>query len=128
HAIAAVDDVRGVVPDDDLGRRRTRPPRAWAATSPQQNESRSGGLALGFIWLRECGHQGRSARQKRTSAADWHVSSRSGILPTLIVMNVGGAGDAHCTTMRRMSMGPRKRQQQPTMWVTTRLTEPLMRP
>jgi len=82
HAVAAVDDIRGVVPDDDLGRRRTRLPRAWATTSPEQDESRPGDLAVGSLWLRERGHQCRRSRQKRTSAAGWHVSSRSGILRT----------------------------------------------
>ena len=55
HAVAAVDDIRGVVPDDDLGRGRTRLPRAWAAASPEQDESGAGGLALNPIWLRERG-------------------------------------------------------------------------
>ena len=37
----------------------------------------------------------------------------------LIVMNVGVVGGAHCTTMRRMAMGKRKRERQPTMSVLT---------
>lgn len=34
-------------------------------------------------------------------------------------MNVGVVGGAHCTTMRRMAMGKRDRDRQPTMWVAT---------
>src|SRR4051812_7207835 len=82
HAVAAVDDIRGVVADDDLRRCGTCLPRAWAATSPEQDDSCLDGLASDSIWLRERGHQGRGSRQKRTSAAGWHMASRSGILRT----------------------------------------------
>ena len=78
HAVAAVDDIRDVVPHDDVGRRRTRLPRPRSATSPEEDKSRHR-FGLGSVWLGERGRQRHSCRQKRTSANDWHVCL-SGIL------------------------------------------------
>ena len=53
HTVAAVNHISGVVPDDDLGRGRTRFPRPWPTTRAEKDESRSGRLTFGCEWLRE---------------------------------------------------------------------------
>jgi hypothetical protein len=72
HAVAAVDHIRGVVSDNDLGRRRTRLARPWSTTSPEEDQSRPCRLAFASVWLRERTHQRNSAREKSTSAHAWH--------------------------------------------------------
>src|ERR1700704_2024517 len=57
----------------------------------------------------------RNAR--RLQAGIWRPEAES--YGRLMVMNVGVVGGAHCTTMRRMAMGKRDRDRQPTMWVAT---------
>lgn len=73
HTVAAVDHIRGVVFDNDLGRCRTRLARPWSTTRPEEDQSRPCRLVFASAWLRERTHQRHSARAKCTSAEAWHV-------------------------------------------------------
>src|SRR4029078_9803057 len=55
----------------------------------------------------------RNARRPKTA-----MYNQAECYEGLTVMTVGLVGGARCTTMRRVAMGNRTRQRQPTMWVT----------
>jgi hypothetical protein len=39
NAVTAIDDIRGIIDEDDLGGRNSVCARAWATTSAEQNET-----------------------------------------------------------------------------------------
>jgi hypothetical protein len=72
NAVAAIDDVRNVVTDDDLGRRGTRFSRPRPASSAEEDESRRPALSRTGPGTR--GRRDRErACEKCAPAEDWHV-------------------------------------------------------
>ena len=63
-AVAAIDDVRSAVADDDLGGRRTRLSWPRTATCPEKDQSGFPGLRFAGVRARRGGHKGSGASEK----------------------------------------------------------------
>ena len=72
NAVAAIDDIRNVVTDDDLGRRGARFSRPRPASSAEENEPRR--PTLSSTGPRTAGRRDRErACEKCAPAEDWQV-------------------------------------------------------